>query len=261
MDAMNYFRSVSLAEEYSDRSLGLTKHCIMLNAANYTVWYFRRKILFSMENVSQLLQEECTWLNEMILVHPKNYQIWHHRKEIVSKSQVYENELDFSAKALSDDSKNYHAWAYRQWLYKTFKKLPFEVEMQYTDYLLEKDVLNNSAWNQRWFISHLSNSPNFEQSEVEYALAKIDKCVDNEAVWNYLLAYLRQRTLDKKVYLDIQRRLETQWLTALDNRHVLYFAIVLYSELKSFMDAPRDCTPVIIFFIRFSYNFSHILHF
>lgn len=38
-EAMSYLRAVMAANEYSERALQLTDHCITLNSAHYTVWY------------------------------------------------------------------------------------------------------------------------------------------------------------------------------------------------------------------------------
>ena len=52
------------------------------------------------------------------------------------------------------DSKNYHAWSHRQWAVKHFKL--WDGELAFVDRLLDADVRNNSAWNQRHFV--LSNT-------------------------------------------------------------------------------------------------------
>lgn len=44
-------------------------------------------------------------------------------------------ELAFTARALIGDSKNYHAWAHRQWVLETFKL--WENELTYTDELIK----------------------------------------------------------------------------------------------------------------------------
>lgn len=54
--------------------------------------------------------------------------------------------------------------------------------------LLNNDVRNNSAWNQRYFV--ISNTTKFEQEvidrEVNYTLDKIEQVKGNESAWNYL---------------------------------------------------------------------------
>lgn len=112
----------------------------------------------------------------------KSYQVWQHRRLILSaiespSREVLEAELDFIGSVLSRDSKNYHTWAYRQWVLAHFAGMPQEEEGQeesgssaatgvsagklpelwqgelpYTDKLLGQDARNNSAWNHRFFV-------------------------------------------------------------------------------------------------------------
>ncbi|MDK3206030.1 hypothetical protein QMQ04_29305, partial [Escherichia coli] len=65
-------------------------------------------------------------------------------------------ELEFIASILEMDSKNYHAWQYRQWVLTTFSHL-FENEMDFVENLISQDLRNNSAWNQRYFVINNSN--------------------------------------------------------------------------------------------------------
>lgn len=60
-------------------------------------------------------------------------------------------ELDFTAAALEIDAKNYHAWAHRQDMIQTFDL--WAQELEYVEKLIKEDVRNNSAWNQRFFIT------------------------------------------------------------------------------------------------------------
>lgn len=64
----------------------------------------------------------------------------------------------------------------------------FDGELNYVDQLLEEDVRNNSAWNQRHFTITQTTGFTKEviQREVEYTKAAITKVVDNESPWSYL---------------------------------------------------------------------------
>ena len=72
-------------------------------------------------------------------------------------------ELPFTERALDIDCKNYHTWAYRQWVLCQFygtdskrdQKENEEVwseELKFTEKLIGDDVRNNSVWNHRFFI-------------------------------------------------------------------------------------------------------------
>ena len=54
------FQEALKRNEISERTLNLTKACIFLNPANYTVWYFRRIILFELEKD---LNEEINFIS------------------------------------------------------------------------------------------------------------------------------------------------------------------------------------------------------
>jgi len=68
----------------------------------------------------------------------------------------------------------------------------YDKELEYVEQLLNDDVRNNSAWNQRYFV--ISNTTKFEQEvidrEVDFALEKIELDKGNESAWNYLRGYL-----------------------------------------------------------------------
>lgn len=63
--------------------------------------------------------------------------------------------------------------------------------MEYVEQLLNEDVRNNSAWNQRYFV--ISNTTKFEPNvidkEVDFALKKVSLVKGNESAWNYLRGY------------------------------------------------------------------------
>ncbi|KAG0292263.1 CAAX geranylgeranyltransferase alpha subunit [Linnemannia gamsii] len=229
---MDYFRAMCRAQEKSERALDLTKIVIELSPSHYTVWYYRQQLL---KELNKDLKEELEWLEWMVNEHPKSYQIWHHRQVIVGRiaqsfvahtttttttpttaqsteaafsfddlpqsqktaaQDLVNSELDFIAESLEDDTKNYHAWSYRQWVLAHFGLGPWWVgELAYTEELIGKDVRNNSAWNQRYFV--VTNSPGGlteegVQREVQFAKSKIEQTPSNESPWVYLTGVLRK---------------------------------------------------------------------
>lgn len=120
-------------------------------------------------------------MDALVKEHLKSYQVWcvtpsslgycsrpsrtvrrQHRRTIVTALDSPERELPFVSKALSYDSKNYHTWAYRQWVLchffspskaKTFDESIWRGELAYIDELLTDDIRNNSAWNHRYWVT------------------------------------------------------------------------------------------------------------
>lgn len=64
----------------------------------------------------------------------------------------------------------------------------FDGELEYVDSLLQTDIRNNSAWNQRYFV--VNNTTGFKEEvvsrEIDYTLNKINIAKENESAWNYL---------------------------------------------------------------------------
>ncbi|DBA01002.1 TPA: hypothetical protein N0F65_006263 [Lagenidium giganteum] len=187
-DVMDCFRGVLRTSEYSERTLKLSKDVINANPANYTAWYFRRRVL---EALNANLYEELEYTEQMAIEHPKNYQIWHHRREIAQALQDGSAEKQFCKRAIEEDSKNYHAWAHRQWAIRRFKL--WDGELDFVDEMLASDVRNNSAWNQRWFvIKHTTElDESVRERELNYAFEKIDLAAHNESPWNYVRGLVR----------------------------------------------------------------------
>ncbi|KAL4591217.1 hypothetical protein LXL04_004171 [Taraxacum kok-saghyz] len=186
-ETMDYFRAVYLADERSLRALRLTTEAIHLNAGNYTVWQFRRVIL---ESLNADLQGELEFVEHLASKNSKNYQLWHHRRWVAEKlgSESASRELEFTKNIFLNDAKNYHAWSHRQWVLQNLGG--WEDELAYCDKLLEDDIFNNSAWNQRYFVitrhPGLGGIEGTRDSEVNYTIKSITKKPENESPWRYL---------------------------------------------------------------------------
>lgn len=167
-DIHDYVRAVMAADERSKRVLTLTAEALQLNAANYTIWAYRRNVLLSLKSP---LGKEHTFTKMLLLEHPKNYQLWYHLQWLIMEAAkadegndpktVYKrpesklmkkvhDDLDLIREILNDDSKNYHAWQYRRWLVNFFG-VPLKDELRFTEAMLVEDGLNNSAWNHRFY--------------------------------------------------------------------------------------------------------------
>ncbi|KAL3498060.1 hypothetical protein ACH5RR_040792 [Cinchona calisaya] len=186
-ETMDYFRAVYLADERSPRALQLTSETIKLNPGNYTVWQFRRLVL---EAINADLLKELDFVDRIAEGNSKNYQIWHHRRWVAEKLGAASTvrELEFTKKIFSQDAKNYHAWSHRQWVLQAIGG--WEDELAYCQKLLEDDIFNNSAWNQRFFA--VTRSPllgglgAMRESEVTYTVNAIKGNPENESSWRYL---------------------------------------------------------------------------
>ena len=64
----------------------------------------------------------------------------------------------------------------------------FQNELQYVDRLLDDDIRNNSAWNQRYFVVNniTGFTPDVIERELAFTLVKIKTVTNNESAWSYL---------------------------------------------------------------------------
>ncbi|CAE7552885.1 Fnta, partial [Symbiodinium microadriaticum] len=197
-ELMDLFRAVLQSGEKSERVLELTEEILDINAANYTVWQYRRETLFSL---NYDLNIEMDYMDTFAEENPKNYQIWFHRRVVVERLGDSSRELPFTASVFLVDAKNYHAWSHRQWVLTAFS-LWEENELEFVDAMLEMDIRNNSAWNYRWFFLHGTDAcaarPVTEdrvESEIAFTFRAIEKVKLNESAWNYLTG-LRKKYRD-----------------------------------------------------------------
>jgi len=213
-DVFDYFRAVVASGEKSKRVLALTADALKLNAANYTVWQYRRDVLQALnipcqmgkDGVSKEFALEFKFCQDMIDQNQKNYQVWHHRKSIVSwtaglkedkvgvlltlteeLASLQLQELNLTERLLSIDAKNYHVWQHRQWIISLFGT--YKDEIGFVNFLIQDDVRNNSAWNQRFFVISNWKREDTEKllnDEIDYTWDKILLAPSNESPWSYL---------------------------------------------------------------------------
>ncbi|GAA5953035.1 hypothetical protein JCM21900_005046 [Sporobolomyces salmonicolor] len=215
-DAMDTFRAIVAQQERSERTLELTELIIQMNPGHYSIWKYRADTLLELKTN---LVEELDLLDALVKHHLKSYQVWQHRRTIVLALNDPSRELDFTSKALSLDSKNYHTWAYRQWVLchffgdlsltpedraslseedKNKRKGVWQGELEYVDKLLTEDIRNNSAWNHRFFVCFESGQMGPEEvgeSEIQYAKVKLAISPNNPSAWNYLRGVLTRLSL------------------------------------------------------------------
>ena len=200
--------------ERSERVLQLTEHIIRMNPAHYTVWLVYERVL-SLEILTLTLRQyrydtlialgapletELELMDEISKTFIKYYQIWHHRRLLQTKLCKPLPELMFISKILAIDEKNYHTWAYRQWLLVHFNQPSlWDGELPFVELLLSGDVRNNSAWHHRFFVvfetgAHPGSLEDEEgggkdevlRRELRFVKEKISLAPNNASAWNYL---------------------------------------------------------------------------
>ncbi|XP_042879192.1 protein farnesyltransferase/geranylgeranyltransferase type-1 subunit alpha-like [Penaeus japonicus] len=238
-DVYDYFRAVMASGELSERALELTEDALNMNAANYTVWQYRRKIL---KHLGNDLEDELNFCRHMIELNPKNYQVWHHRRVIVEWLGDASKELRLTEIIFSQDAKNYHAWEHRQWVLRTFKL--FDGELDYVDRLLEEDARNNSAWNQRHFtITQTTGfTPDVIEREVKYAKKAISKVIGNESPWSYLRGVLQHCDSGLGSVCDLEQWCQQMYESGERSPHLLTFMLDLMEDKMERETSEREST-------------------
>jgi len=141
-------------------------------------------------------------------------------------------------KILALDAKNYHAWSHRQWVLQALGG--WESELQYCNQLLEEDIFNNSAWNQRYLV--ITRSPllgglmAMRDSELDYTIEAILANPQNESPWRYLKGlYKGENNL-----LVADERISDVCLKVLKNDWSCVFALSLLLDLLRSGLQPSD---------------------
>ena len=193
-DCHAYFYALFRAGEKSKRCVKLTQDVIRHNSANYTAWYWRRKCLENM-NHDDWSNSEIEFTNGWAIRSPKNYQVWFHRRWLVEHLKDYvvdleDSELQYLSKVLDCDSKNYNAWAHRFFITTLFGSSASPRELEFTEYMLNDDVLNNSAWSYRRQLLDRMHPQGLPQSiiarERSFVLIALQLAPGNESAYWYL---------------------------------------------------------------------------
>jgi protein farnesyltransferase/geranylgeranyltransferase type-1 subunit alpha len=71
-------------------------------------------------------------------------------------------------------------------------------EIEYINDLLEADVRNNSAWNQRWLVTHRGSKSKplpveTASDEVNFVISKAQEDPYNESPWRYFIALIKEQ--------------------------------------------------------------------
>eukprot|EP01130_Rhizamoeba_saxonica_P005629 TRINITY_DN2244_c0_g1_i2.p1 TRINITY_DN2244_c0_g1~~TRINITY_DN2244_c0_g1_i2.p1 ORF type:complete len:174 (+),score=44.17 TRINITY_DN2244_c0_g1_i2:478-999(+) len=114
---------------------------------------------------------------------------------------------------LEKDAKNYHAWTIRQWALKFFGL--WDNELEYVDKLLNLDVRNNSAWNQRFFVIESTTGYTNEvlKAEIIYTQEKLKRGSNNTSAWNYLRGLAKVSSYNELPEIEefCVEKLESTW--------------------------------------------------
>jgi protein farnesyltransferase/geranylgeranyltransferase type-1 subunit alpha len=134
------------------------------------------------------LEDERARMDDWAIRYLKNYQVWHHRRLLLAALRAQHaadpaalhalarHELDFVARALRTDEKNYHTWAYRQWILASAADAALWAdELPWVTGLLADDVRNNSAWHHRFYVVWQSGVPG--TTDAPAVLARELQCV------------------------------------------------------------------------------------
>jgi len=114
---------------FTSAAKDLTAQLLRVNPDNYSVWNYRRQILFASGETApeswkappDVAQEELVMSAEALKRQPKSYPAWYHRKWILDRlesgrERTLQSELQLCARFLDRDERNFHCWKYRRYV-------------------------------------------------------------------------------------------------------------------------------------------------
>lgn len=200
-------------------SLKVTGELLLLNPDLMTAWNLRKKALLSLlhnKECEALIKEELEFGVSAIKVNPKSYGAWYHRKWLITKLHDFGVhfglvvEIKLCSKLLDLDSRNFHCWNYRWFLFQTFD-VSVQDEFNFTTQMIYKNFSNYSAWHRRSLLFPMLMD-NLNGEEVRKAIINDLKLIKSayftepadQSCWFYLrwIIDFGARWFEKKALLE-----------------------------------------------------------
>ena len=199
--------------------LKVTGELLLLNPDFMTAWNLRKEILLSLlrnKKCEELIKEEFEFGVAAIKVNPKSYGAWYHRKWLITKLHDFgvhfglAAEIKLCSKLLDLDSRNFHCWNYRWFLFQTFN-VSVQEEFDFTTQMIYKNFSNYSAWHRRSLLFPMLVD-NLNEEQVRKAIISDLKLIKSayftepadQSCWFYLrwIIYFGTRWFEKKALLE-----------------------------------------------------------
>lgn len=119
----------------------------------------------------------------------------------------------------------------------------FEDELAYVDRLISEDVRNNSAWNQRFFVlKYTGFTPEVLRREINYTMNRIRFVKNNESAWNFLRGILQEGDGQMDQFPEVRDFCEELYAQEVRSPYLLAFMIDMYEEvcMRGQFDAAAD---------------------
>lgn len=174
------------SKEKSSRILELTEYLLLQNPSDILVWWYRKRILESFNNVS--IEQEFKFTDIIQQNALKSYQAWEHRKWIFVYFH-YEPTvpyLETIGTLIDKDIRNFHAWSHLIWLSSQYISIRPHI-FDLTTVYINREKRNASAWNARFTIFKLLFTDiSAYQNDIEFAFGFIGDNGGNEASCSYI---------------------------------------------------------------------------